>query len=861
MTHCDRNAISLCFVNLPDNLPTAHSPAAQSPHLKTWAQLLRRVHDHLAETAAHPARSVVLLPYAQLMPLASRLWAGLYPDGFAPRFETTRNWAAREGLFVPGPNDITFDHGRDLLTAASLQEGAGLGAQRALLSAPLLEQATQLAHLAASVPAALRPGWAEQAREAVPLVVGGPLALESAVARIAMAWAAASDYATDVLFEPRIAGRLDALVVIQGLQPDELVSSLVDHFADRVLLLDFESESSRGAVTLHVASDGEDEAQRAAACVLRHIEANRVPIGMTAGDRVLTRRISALLADQGVRIKDETGWKLSTTHAAARLMAGLRACAGHASTDAVLDWLKLLPAFNTSEADAWAMSRWEARLRRDAVRDWASLARSAETPELVAKVQRLRETMQTARRLPDWLEATHALLEATGLWALFADDAAGEAVVGALGLTESARAAWRQWPGAQQNMTLAQFTAWVSDSLEASSFRPPASEDPHVVVLPLSQLLGRPFAALVLPGADEHRLPMAPEPPGNWTADQRLALRLATREALQNAQTAAWKIALQAPFLDILWRSSDDSGEPLLASALVQALAVHGGLEEPVEPRQRRTLTPEPVGRPQPKGDALSAMPLSASSYDMLRSCPYRFFALRQLGLQDAGELDVDIDKRDFGNWVHAVLSRFHTALQAEPDANRVTLMDVSAQQATEQLGLDEAEFMPFGVGWPALRDGYLQWLAEHEATGAVFALTEQVLEVTLGELRLHGRVDRIDHLPDGTPLVIDYKTESVLRTAERLKAGNEDTQLPFYALLTAADTPRAAYLNVSEREGTRLHEPAGLPELAEQLFEGMTADLRRLSEGQPLQALGEGTVCEWCEVRGLCRKDFWYDL
>jgi ATP-dependent helicase/nuclease subunit B len=32
---------------------------------------------------------------------------------------------------------------------------------------------------------------------------------------------------------------------------------------------------------------------------------------------------------------------------------------------------------------------------------------------------------------------------------------------------------------------------------------------------------------------------------------------------------------------------------------------------------------------------------------------------------------------------------------------------------------------------------------------------------VQLGSLRLVGRIDRIDRLPDGQPLVIDYKTEA----------------------------------------------------------------------------------------------------
>ena len=43
--------------------------------------LVRRVADLLASRKAHAARTVVLLPYAQLMPLARRAWARLAPDG------------------------------------------------------------------------------------------------------------------------------------------------------------------------------------------------------------------------------------------------------------------------------------------------------------------------------------------------------------------------------------------------------------------------------------------------------------------------------------------------------------------------------------------------------------------------------------------------------------------------------------------------------------------------------------------------------------------------------------------------------------------------------------------------------------
>ena len=828
---------------------------ATSGVLNAWQGLLARIDAELRQLAAHPARSVVLLPYAQLMPLAARLWAAQFPDAFAPRFETTRNWATRAGWFTPGPHDLSFDHGRDLLTAAALLEGAGLAAQRALLAGPLVEQATQLGQIAASLPPALRPDWAEQARGALPPVGDGPLALEAAVGRIAIAWAGGSDYATDVLFAPRVADALDALLIVPGLLPDPLTETLAEHYFEKAVLLQPESDAALGHIALHTCADAEDEAERAAACVLRQIEVGRVPVALIAGDRLLTRRINALLIERGAQLRDETGWKLSTTHAAAQLMAALHACAPRASTDEVLDWLKLAPAF-----DARQQRALERRLRRDAVRGWPQAALLTGDQPLTQHIESLRAPMIAARSLVDWLPALRTLLQGCGLWPLLAADVAGNAVIDALGLSDEALADWRDWPAAQRRMGLAEFTRWVGEALEAASFRPPHPAAAQVVVLPLTQLLGRPFAALVLPGADEQRLPAAPEPPGPWSAAQRQALHLPTREDLRDAQAAAWALALRVPQVDVLWRHTDDSGEPLLPSPLVQALQLQELAALGAEGREARFIQIRPTERPQPRGDALPTQPLSASGYEMLRACPYRFFALRQLGLAEEGELDVDIDKRDWGNWLHDTLRGFHEALRVAPDADRLTLIDAAAEAATEALGpgLEPGEFMPFAVAWPTLRDAYLQWLAKHEAGGAQFKLAEESIDTQRGPLRLKGQIDRIDEVTDGATLLIDYKTEPLARTRDRIKAGNEDTQLPFYALLSGADAPRAAYLNLAEREVPSLHELPELPMLAAQLYEGMAYDLARIAAGEPLPALGEGSVCGWCDARGLCRKDFW---
>jgi len=38
----------------------------------------------------------------------------------------------------------------------------------------------------------------------------------------------------------------------------------------------------------------------------------------------------------------------------------------------------------------------------------------------------------------------------------------------------------------------------------------------------------------------------------------------------------------------------------------------------------------------------------------------------------------------------------------------------------------------------------------------------------------------------------------------------------------------------------------------------GIGQDLARLRQGAAMPALGEGVACEYCEARGLCRRDHW---
>jgi ATP-dependent helicase/nuclease subunit B len=811
---------------------------------------------------------VVLVPYAQLMGVARAMWARCGSPGFVPRFETTHNWARSAGGFVPTGYDIAHDMARDLVTAQALLSQAGFNAERFALAGRVVELAYQLAPLAAAVSPEERGGdWAQRAAGVAEAGSESEwFRIESALIRIAVAWTSTSGYATDVLQRDSTRAQVDALIVLEGFQTDPLTQSLCKLWGDHALHLSLVPPgASAQPCASHVALDPEDEAELAAACVLRHLAEDRAPVALVATDRALTRRISAQLSAQGVVTHDETGWKLSTTRAAATLMSALRACAHDAASDQVLEWLK-----SGADGDAPTVQLLEARLRREGLRDWSAwcafVARSEKPQDatllsFTEAIEARRALMTRSRPLADWLRALRELLEASGQWELLDEDLAGGKVIGALWLDAGAHGDDDDFPGGRH--TLAEFTAWVRDVLEDASFVPPAGDQaPKVVVLPLYQLLGRAFGAVVIPGCDDRRLPASPEPPGNWSAAQRLELGLPSRETLEAAQRAAWAAALHNPSCELIWRQSDASGEPVRPSPLVQALQLDHALQPSVDPRTPREVVVQPTKYPTPSGALLPLENISTSVYEDLRRCPYRFFALRQLGLRSADELDAEIDKRDFGNWLHAVLGHFHEALAATPtqDAQeRTVLIEDAARRSMQELSLSEAEFLPFAAAWPAVRDGYLGWLTGHEAGGAVFAEAEPWKELPLGTLRLIGRLDRIDRMPDGQAFVIDYKTESAAVSKERVKDPTEDTQLAFYAALVADDTLRAAYVNVGEKSsGTQTVEQPAVVEARDALVAGIIDDFTRIAQGAALPPLGEGAVCDYCAARGLCRKDFW---
>jgi RecB family exonuclease len=128
-------------------------------------------------------------------------------------------------------------------------------------------------------------------------------------------------------------------------------------------------------------------------------------------------------------------------------------------------------------------------------------------------------------------------------------------------------------------------------------------------------------------------------------------------------------------------------------------------------------------------------------------------------------------------------------------------------------------------------------------------------LVIDLGDgrhLRVSGKIDRIDRLPDGTLSLRDYKTGRAPRDDGGTFRGGKQLQIPFYVLAAAGlfpDQPvTEAFLDYVDG-GRRVSFRPGLVHGEE--FRRLLRDLvDSIAQGRFLQ---EPTSCEWCDYKVVC--------
>ncbi len=680
------------------------------------------------------------------------------------------------------------------------------------------------------------------------------------------------------LFDLRamVAAAPDCALLANALQRD---ADSNDLRSDAALLQTQPEAALNRRVRLFAAHGLEQEAQAADVQIRRWLLEGRRSVAVVVQDRLVARRVRALLERAQVQVQDETGWTFATLSISTVLMRWLEAVQNDFYYQDVLDLLKspFLFADVPLAERKQAAYMFEQMVRKHGVvahlQGYIEVA-GREAPELVIVLVRLRQAAQALPKktlpLADWLRALHDSLDVLGIVQGWAQDAAGQQLLQLLHT-------WTEELGEDgTRCSFAEWRRWLSQQLDLNTFRDTAAESP-VLFTHLAATRWRSFDAVLLVGCDAAHLP-APANAGQWFNDAvRAALGLPLSNAQQN-QVRDDLLALLAVNHTVLatWQASQN-GEPNLLSPYLEMLrALHllaygddlsaTGLGESLEFAQVRSeafALPQAGEMPRPAAQpALIPQRISPSGYNSLVACPYQFYARHILRLNELDEVREELDKRDYGTWVHAVLQRFHAEypllLNHARELLASELQRISTEVFADALAHDYLA-QAWLLRWQALIPAYLDWQLDNEQAGWRYHAAEEPFSVEVLEgLTLRGRIDRIDRRADDPAqlCVLDYKTQTVARLKGKLKDAGEDVQLACYASVSGAGA--AAFVSLENDKVLAVSPPQDIAELAQLDIARLREVFGQMRDGAALPAHGAETVCSYCEMNGLCRRGDW---
>jgi probable DNA repair protein len=176
-----------------------------------------------------------------------------------------------------------------------------------------------------------------------------------------------------------------------------------------------------------------------------------------------------------------------------------------------------------------------------------------------------------------------------------------------------------------------------------------------------------------------------------------------------------------------------------------------------------------------------------------MAACPFRAFASHRLGAKELDPIEPGLSQADKGKALHQVLQLIWDEL-----GSHAALCALSPDDLTLLLRRHiDTVLAPFGATTNAMverirLEGLLkEWMKLERSRPAFTVVTlEQKKTVDVGGLQLEVRADRVDELPDGRQVILDYKTGELKSkgwSGDRL----DEPQLPLYCI--ASDVPVAA--------------------------------------------------------------------
>ncbi len=627
----------------------------------------------------------------------------------------------------------------------------------------------------------------------------------------------------------------------------------------------------------------ESEAHEGARQVQQWLSAGCRSIAIVAQDRVVSRRMRAMLERQGIGVRDESGWTFSTTAASTVVMRWLDLVRSEGYYRHLQDMLHspYLCGDWPAEKRERAVSVLEAlMLKTNWISDLGVLVQhlegtSDEAEAAQGSARELLDRLQQAGRLfqhatqpfAAWLERLMQSFEICGVTDGLAQDAAGRQLLEILNqLREDAAQA-------SGRLSLSEWVRALDLQFEAASFVDEAAGSPVCMTqLGLTRL--RSFDAVLMLGADGDHLPFIPLQ-AYFGDVVRAALGLPTRQDILDAtRRDLIELISRATTVRITWRS-EINGERNPLAPLLQRLDVFHqmawgrpllSVQQVLSPADIPT-TPPTMPEPRLRSSQVPQT-LSASAHNRLLACPYQYFAAAVLRLADESTIQETVDKRDYGQLIHEILYQFHKAtpqVSALAHDLAITRLTTLTRNAFGKRKIPDEEMRAWCLRWESRIPAYVTWAMTWEREGWRWTGGEKMHERLLGahtpgQVVLKGKLDRMDRRrgPDGDELaILDYKLKSFSGRIGKDIAQGEDVQLAVYTLLADQPVAQAAYLLLDE-DAPRLVESPHPQENADAVSARIVTLFQALREGEALPAHGDDQDCQRCEFSGLCRRDHW---
>lgn len=667
------------------------------------------------------------------------------------------------------------------------------------------------------------------------------------------------------------------LYVLRTSDWDAMEQRFLDEYEQRAVVKVFDLREGFGEVSptaphFFAATSLEQEASAAAMQVRLWLNEGKRDIAIVAQDRVVARRMRALLERAEVLVADETGWTFATLSVSTVLERWLTAVQSDFYHHDLLDLLKSPYIFAdtlTSERKS-AVYQLEQLLREHGVvsglEEFITLAQQEVT--LHQPLARLRQAVAALehskkKSLADWLAALNASLVILGIDIGLQQDDAGQQLLRAL-------ANWQQeLQHDNGRYAFFEWRRWLAQQLDTQTYRD-GSIDSSVRFTHLAATRWRTFDAVLLLGCDADNLPSVSDG-GRWFNDAvRSSLNLPTRSVHATRQHDDLRALLTLNDCVLVTWQKSKKGEARMLSPFLQMLRdAHEQMHEDdlgdttlalyldAEAMRQVALPASMQPSPSVMSDAVPQR-VSISAYNALVACPYQFYARYILRLNELDEVQEGIEKRDFGERVHDILHRFHERYPQvsahSQDALELELRGISEEVFADLLAQDFSA-RAWLLRWFSALPAYLEWQVESENEGWRYVESESDFDWELEGVRLRGRIDRLD-VRGEEKRVLDYKTQSDTLLRNKLKEPGEDVQLACYAY--AHEAADATFVSI-ENEKVKLVMPKqDVPLLAQLNAERLVNTMQALRDGAALPANGIDAVCRYCEMRGVCRKGEW---